>query len=918
MARKPTMIESKWGRSTAAVAVLVVIVFAAAVSVFSPGVSAASQDRSADRAPAHHTRGANTYRMRPRHRQYAKRVHRRGSGHRRESGHRRGSGRRQGSGHHRSGHRGPHRPAGTLLGNDTVGSRHNSVVAGRSRAFRFRAIAPGPVAEVHVFVDRGSTASSLAVGLYSNSGGRPAKLLSTGSIDSPLPGVWNPVRLQGTVELHRGQVYWLAVLGEGGVLRYREVRPRQCSSQTSSQAQLPALPPSWGSGKTERRCPLSAYVTLIGSGAPSPEFIAQPIVAPLPAVPAAAAVASPVGAAPALDSPLAPPRNVVLPTISGVPMTGEVLIASEGEWAGSPTVYSYQWEICEARGAGCVDVEGANEGSYTLGSADVGKTLRVLVMAANAGGAASASSPPTGVIEEPSLSPPPQEVEEEPSTPPPAAPENKSLPTISGTTVLGHVLSAGVGSWSGSPTSYAYKWQRCNADGTECSTVTSAAGTYSLGSGDVGHTLRVVVSAKNAGGTTAATSSASAVVTAPAPAAPTDSSPPTISGSTVEGSVLSAAKGTWTGSPTAYAYQWERCETTGGGCSNVSGATGTSYTLAASDVGHTLRVLVSASNGGGKGSATSAQTATVTAHTGTQVGCFASPGACGFPDPKSANVGPSVACSSLAASGSVTVTTAGATVEGKNISGGVEIDAKNVTLTDDCITADGGGGGGSAVVSIGSGDTGTQITHSDISGANSTTGSVEEALSNNYSNASTSADHDYIYNCGECLHGEWKLTNSYVTASANISGAHYEDIYCSDETEIVEHDVLINPHEQTANLFCDTNLGGGGPADNHITVTNSLLAGSGYSLYPQGNSTSVGSSTMTITGNRFARCLGKPIFDGYGNRCEGLAEGETDSYGYYPNGGFYGHVASVYCPPAAGQVWSGNVWDNNNETVGCE
>jgi hypothetical protein len=299
-------------------------------------------------------------------------------------------------------------------------------------------------------------------------------------------------------------------------------------------------------------------------------------------------------------------------------------------------------------------------------------------------------------------------------------------------------------------------------------------------------------------------------------------------------------------------------------------------------------------------------------------GCFAAPGACGYPDPKYSNVGPSAACSSLASSGELTITTAGETVANKNITGGVTVDAKNVTLTNDCITANGGGSGSSAVVNIGQGDTGTQITRSDISGANSTTESVEEALSNNYSNSSTSADHDYIYNCGECVHGEWKLTNSYVVASANISGAHYEDIYCSDETFIVEHDVLINPHEQTANLFCDTNLGGGGPGDNHITVTNSLLAGAGYSLYPQGNSTSVGSSTMTITSNRFARCLGKPIFDGYGNRCEGLAEGETDSHGFYPNGGFYGHIASVYCPPTPGQVWSSNVWDNNNETVSCE
>jgi hypothetical protein len=600
--------------------------------------------------------------------------------------------------------------------------------------------------------------------------------------------------------------------------------------------------------------------------------------------------------------PAGAPQNTSLPTISGTTTLGQVLSANVGSWSGNPTSYSYQWQRCTANSS-CSSVSGATAHTYTLGSTDVKHEMRVVVKAINAGGTGSANSALTAEVNEP----------------PPLAPKNTSLPTISGTAISGHVLSAAVGSWSGSPTSYAYQWQRCNSKGAECSNVTGVTGsTYSLGSGDVNHTLRVAVSAKNAGGTVSATSAVSAVVTAPVPVAPTNSSLPTVSGTTIEGSVLSAGKGTWTGSPTSYTYQWERCDTTGGSCSSISAATGTSYSLQVGDVGHTMRVVVKASNGGGTGSATSVQTATIAAHTGAQSGCFAAPGACGYPDPNYANVGPSTACSSLAASGELTVTAAGTTVENKNITGGVTVDAKNVTLTNDCITANGGASGGSSVVNVGNGDTGTQITHSDISGANSTTQSVEEALSNNYSNSSTSADHDYIYNCGECLHGEWKLTNSYVTASANISGAHYEDIYCSDETFVVEHDVLINPHEQTANLFCDTNLGGGGPGDNHITVTNSLLAGSGYSLYPQGNSTSVGSSTMDIANNRFARCLGKPIFDGFGNRCEGLAEGEADSYGYYPNGGFYGHIASVYCPPAAGQVWSGNVWDNNNEAVDCE
>jgi hypothetical protein len=246
--------------------------------------------------------------------------------------------------------------------------------------------------------------------------------------------------------------------------------------------------------------------------------------------------------------------------------------------------------------------------------------------------------------------------------------------------------------------------------------------------------------------------------------------------------------------------------------------------------------------------------------------------------------------------------------------GGVTVAASNVTLTNDCIVVNGGSQSGSRVVTIANGATATRIEHSTISGANSTSESVEEALNNNYSQSGSVADHDYIYNCGECVHGPWKLTNSYVTSNATISGEHYEDIYCSDATFAAEHDVLVNPHEQTANLFCDTKGGGGGPADNHITLTNSLLAGSGFSLYADGNSSSVGSSTMTVTGNRFARCLSTAVYN-QGSGGTSCANGR-DSNGYFPKGGYFGIAAGTYCSGVK-QVWTNNVWDDNGATVGC-
>jgi hypothetical protein len=97
------------------------------------------------------------------------------------------------------------------------------------------------------------------------------------------------------------------------------------------------------------------------------------------------------------------------------------------------------------------------------------------------------------------------------------------------------------------------------------------------------------------------------------PGTPASAVMPTISGSAVIGQTLTASVGSWSNEPTSYAYQWQDCDSSGANCVDIAGATASTYTVSALDLGHTIRVAVTASNGGGSASATSATTAAVVA-----------------------------------------------------------------------------------------------------------------------------------------------------------------------------------------------------------------------------------------------------------------------------------------------------------------
>ncbi|HEX5618438.1 MAG TPA: S8 family serine peptidase, partial [Solirubrobacteraceae bacterium] len=276
-----------------------------------------------------------------------------------------------------------------------------------------------------------------------------------------------------------------------------------------------------------------------------------------------------------------PPANTVAPLLSGTPQRGRTLFATRGTWTGPDNAYSYQWQ--RDFGEGYVDIAGATGTGYTLAVADVDATVRVVVTASN----------PDGTIMEAS----------DPSAPVLAAgPLNQSPPTVSGSAQRGLTLVGAEGTWTGIGNSVSYQWQS-STDGSTWTPIPGAtSATYSIGAGDVGGYLRLLVTVTNPDGTASAVTGATVKVAA---APPVNTAKPVVTGVAQRASTLSAGVGTWTGNGNAYTYQWQR------DALDIPGATDPEYTVTAADVNAAIRVLVTAANPDGTATAASAPTAAI-------------------------------------------------------------------------------------------------------------------------------------------------------------------------------------------------------------------------------------------------------------------------------------------------------------------
>lgn len=264
--------------------------------------------------------------------------------------------------------------------------------------------------------------------------------------------------------------------------------------------------------------------------------------------------------------------------------------------------------------------------------------------------------------------------------------------------------------------------------------------------------------------------------------------------------------------------------------------------------------------------------------------CVRMPSACGYPDTTNTGL-PSG--TRLTNSGPITITKAGEVVSGLNVSGVVTVEARNVTIKNSVITnCD---NRGFAIYNMAGAD-GTVIEDTTLKGSNATNCALAAGIQN--AAGRVTLDRVQAFNLDSAFHGVGTVRDSYFFDNATIPGEHYEPIFHAGgdgSPLIVDHNTLLNPHQQTADVFVTDYNGEVG----RVSITNNLMAGGGFMVYGGTDQRAPVTGPFTVSGNRFARCRSASC---------------PDANGYWHRGGYWGVVA--YFNKAV-TTWSGNYWDDD-------
>jgi len=264
--------------------------------------------------------------------------------------------------------------------------------------------------------------------------------------------------------------------------------------------------------------------------------------------------------------------NTVLPVVSGTVRVGGTLSVSDGTWLnlGNDSTASYQWQS-STDGVLWNNISSATSSTYLLKAAQAGLYIRAQVFNTKSGSSAVLANS-ASTIQVPVLNI-----------------VNASAPVVTGAWTVGTTLSASTGSWSTSGT-YTYQWQSSSNNSTWEDIASATASTFAITANESSKYVRVqVINTSTSGSGIAYSSSRSKVGT------PFNSVAPVLSGTIKIGNTQSVTNGTWTNTPTAYGYQWQK-SSDGISWIDVSGETAATYIPTFDVANLQIRVNVSAGN----------------------------------------------------------------------------------------------------------------------------------------------------------------------------------------------------------------------------------------------------------------------------------------------------------------------------------
>jgi hypothetical protein len=291
---------------------------------------------------------------------------------------------------------------------------------------------------------------------------------------------------------------------------------------------------------------------------------------------------SKVPPAPALAN-LAPPEMAF-----GTPSFHSNFWASRGEWTGVPN-FKFQWERCdpltfdpEDESIECIDIPGATESSIYPSAADIGYKLRLREIASSGKESVTVHSEPTSASVDVGI--------------------EKGEATITGLAVSGATITAhsGLEFEAELPSETEYQFWRVAGESYE-EVQSGPSSQYEVQNADVGSQIEayVTLTAWRADKAFVVAERSNWTLTPEVQVGPTNDVPPSISGEAVAGATLEAEPGEWHGGggPLSYGYQWRLCDEEGKACKDISGANERTYEVREGNVGSTVEVKVTASNG---------------------------------------------------------------------------------------------------------------------------------------------------------------------------------------------------------------------------------------------------------------------------------------------------------------------------------